>query len=388
MNTTSPPAPDSFVQVSPDSHFTLQNLPLGIGKPKKGDDQSPRVYSRIGNYAVDLSVFEKAGYFREVSLGGQNVFESSSLKNFIEAGPEALSQIQQIVADLLRFDRPMWLDEPELRDKALTLLEMVEMQLPVDQHRSRLITDSNSLVYHIGTIEHDDSSNLNEKKVAVDIAHEILLDHHGDRMLPEMKKNEHLSVKEIGLAYLSGPNFDKEYKDKGGSKSPSEPNQKIIGVTTAAILTKAHQDDEYSIIISPWMTLLSKLTPFISTQAARPKPKTVLKLDCAIKVLDHQLGLISENISQLEFPIGNPSDFFPVDHSRVPSIQSGDLMLSSSMARQPKSITSLSTMYPFAELMGDIKAESVNEHYVQISSHSDIDESRIGTGEMLIRISA
>lgn len=400
MNTTSSPAPDSFVQMLPDSPFSLQNLPFGIGKPKKGDDQSPRLYSRIGNYAVDLSVFERAGYFRDVPLGGQKVFTSSSLKGFIEAGPEAHRHIQQIVADLLRFDRPMWLDEPELRDEALTLLEMVEMQLPLEQNSARLITESSFLAYQICALEHDDSSKLNAKKVSVDRGHEILLDHHGDRMLPEMEleKSEHQTVKEVGLAYLCGPKPEKDLKKNDGVlKSTSNSKQKIIGVTTAAILTNAHQEQQHSIILSPWVTFLSNLTPFISSKNQaesknpeddRSKPTTVLKLDCAIHQLDHQLDLISQSTTQLEFPIANPSHFFPVDTSDVPLIQSGDLIFSSPKAEasQLKSNTPLSTMYPLTELIGSMNAESLDEGFLQISVYGETANARLGTGEMLIRI--
>ena len=88
----SEPAPTSFVQVLPDSPFSLQNLPFGIGKPKKGEYKTPRVYSRIGNYAVDISVFEEAGYFKDTPLDGRQMFKNLSLEDFISAGPEVHRQ--------------------------------------------------------------------------------------------------------------------------------------------------------------------------------------------------------------------------------------------------------------------------------------------------------
>ena len=51
----------SFIEVAPDSHFPLENLPYGIFKPREG---KPRVGAAIGDDIVDLSILEELGHFR------------------------------------------------------------------------------------------------------------------------------------------------------------------------------------------------------------------------------------------------------------------------------------------------------------------------------------
>ena len=44
----------SFIDVSPDSHFPIQNLPYGVYKLKVGSQ--PVCGTAIGDYVVDLSI--------------------------------------------------------------------------------------------------------------------------------------------------------------------------------------------------------------------------------------------------------------------------------------------------------------------------------------------
>jgi len=51
----------SFVEVHPDSHFPIQNLPYGVFKPQPSS--SPRPGVAIGDYVLDLSEIASAGLF-------------------------------------------------------------------------------------------------------------------------------------------------------------------------------------------------------------------------------------------------------------------------------------------------------------------------------------
>ena len=53
----------SFIDVSPDSHFPIQNLPFGVFQPKGG---KPRPGVAIGDLILDLSVLEERGFFSDV----------------------------------------------------------------------------------------------------------------------------------------------------------------------------------------------------------------------------------------------------------------------------------------------------------------------------------
>ena len=52
----------SFVPVSPESHFPIQNLPYGVFSTP--EDQHPRVGVAIGEFVIDLAVLEQAGHLK------------------------------------------------------------------------------------------------------------------------------------------------------------------------------------------------------------------------------------------------------------------------------------------------------------------------------------
>jgi len=60
MDSTVDPSLKSFVEVAAESHFPIQNLPFGVFSPTPADE--PRVGTRIGDFVLDLSVIENAGW--------------------------------------------------------------------------------------------------------------------------------------------------------------------------------------------------------------------------------------------------------------------------------------------------------------------------------------
>lgn len=62
----------SFIEISPDSHFPMENLPYGVFKP---DDSSPaRPGVAIGDYVLDLQVLASAGLFNGPILTNSDCF--------------------------------------------------------------------------------------------------------------------------------------------------------------------------------------------------------------------------------------------------------------------------------------------------------------------------
>lgn len=52
----------SFIEVSSESDFPIQNLPYGIFK-RKNSNESPRAGVAIGDLVLDLAVIQEAGLF-------------------------------------------------------------------------------------------------------------------------------------------------------------------------------------------------------------------------------------------------------------------------------------------------------------------------------------
>jgi fumarylacetoacetase len=130
MNPTTDPTLRSFLPVTPDSHFPIQNLPYGIFQRRSAGQPTAGV--AIGEYVVDLSVLEGEGLFNGPHLLGQQLFRKPTLNAFMKQGPAAWHEARSILSRLLRADEPTLRDNRALRDRAIIPTAEVEMLLPAD----------------------------------------------------------------------------------------------------------------------------------------------------------------------------------------------------------------------------------------------------------------
>ena len=72
----------SFVEVHPDSHFPIQNLPYGVFRPAPGSDPRPGV--AIGDYVLDLLAIDSAGLFDGPILQRSDCFHQVESPNTIK----------------------------------------------------------------------------------------------------------------------------------------------------------------------------------------------------------------------------------------------------------------------------------------------------------------
>ena len=121
-------APKSFVDVAPDSHFPLQNLPFGLFSTR---GEPPRAGVAIGAQVLDLAVLEEAGL---ISVGppGRRVFDRATLNAFIALGRPAWSRARARIGELLREDRAELRDNATLRARALVPMAEAMLHLPVE----------------------------------------------------------------------------------------------------------------------------------------------------------------------------------------------------------------------------------------------------------------
>ena len=84
----------SFIPVSPESHFPIQNLPYGVFSTP--EDQHPRVGVAIGEFVLDLAVLEQAGY-----LNTKHIFNHSNLNSFMALGREVWHETRITLQSLL-----------------------------------------------------------------------------------------------------------------------------------------------------------------------------------------------------------------------------------------------------------------------------------------------
>ncbi|MEN3369038.1 MAG: fumarylacetoacetase [Verrucomicrobiota bacterium] len=121
------PALKSFIDVAPDSHFPIQNLPFGIFKPAQGP---ARVGVAIGELVLDLSVLEELGHFRSPAFGQRAVFSEETLNAFLALGRPAWRGARQVIQNLLDAGTATLRDDAALRARAFHAQKDVVMQLP------------------------------------------------------------------------------------------------------------------------------------------------------------------------------------------------------------------------------------------------------------------
>jgi fumarylacetoacetase len=117
----------SFIEVAPNSHFPLENLPYGIFRPNDG---AARAGVAIGDFVLDLAVLEAAGHFRDAGLSRDDIFAGDSLNAFLALGRPAWRQVREILQHLLAADTATLRDDAALRARAFHRQSDVTMQLP------------------------------------------------------------------------------------------------------------------------------------------------------------------------------------------------------------------------------------------------------------------
>ena len=116
----------SFIEVAPDSHFPIQNLPYGIFRP---NDEPARPGVAIGDLVLDLALLEECGYFRALNFGPQ-VFACDSLNAFLALGRPAWRETREIVQHLLAAETATLRDDRQMRERAFYRRDEVTMLLP------------------------------------------------------------------------------------------------------------------------------------------------------------------------------------------------------------------------------------------------------------------
>jgi fumarylacetoacetase len=120
----------SFIEVPPESHFPVQNLPYGVFRLKIGGD--PCVGVAIGDYVLDLSVLEEKGLFVKTELGKKIIFNRQSLNPFMALGRTAWKQVRTILQTILSDEDPLLRDDKNLQKLSLIPMKDVVMCVPVE----------------------------------------------------------------------------------------------------------------------------------------------------------------------------------------------------------------------------------------------------------------
>ncbi len=119
----------SFVPVSAESHFPIQNLPYGVSRRIGGERF---IATAIGDFTVDLTALEALGFLDVPSLRGRRVFDSGTLNAFMARGRTVWREVRQRLQQLLDAGEPTLRDNTELRTRVLVPISEAEMLLPAE----------------------------------------------------------------------------------------------------------------------------------------------------------------------------------------------------------------------------------------------------------------
>jgi len=126
--TANDPNKKSWLKVSKESDFPIQNIPFGVFLTK---EDITTIGTRIGDYAIDLGALHQLGYFSDIPLT-DDIFMQDSLNDFISDGRKTWRLVRNRIAEI--FDEKNNELQKNKKDKDIIIfkLEEVEMLLPVD----------------------------------------------------------------------------------------------------------------------------------------------------------------------------------------------------------------------------------------------------------------
>lgn len=117
----------SFVEYSPNSDFSIHNIPFGVTVFNK---EYIGCCTRIGDQIVDLATLYDLGYFEDIEGLDDNVFEAYTLNEFIELGKPVTNAVRIRIQELLQEGSALSKDQKTIED-AFYDLDKVKMMMPV-----------------------------------------------------------------------------------------------------------------------------------------------------------------------------------------------------------------------------------------------------------------
>ena len=120
----------SWIDISPESHFSLQNLPYGVFK----HETSNHCGVAIGHYVLDLFLLYQAGLLTYDHVGfSASIFGENTLNSFMALPRSNWQRTRARLTNLLILNGdPALFSNDILRSAALIPMAVVQMQMPAE----------------------------------------------------------------------------------------------------------------------------------------------------------------------------------------------------------------------------------------------------------------
>lgn len=143
----------SFIQVSVESEFPLNNIPFGVFHLKNENSSKARCATRVGDFVVDLAFLEANKYL--LIKSEHSVFNQKHLNNFIELGKEQWSNTRLAIQKLLEEKSDFACKSAELRNQFIHSLNDCVMILPITIGDYTDFNSSKNHAYNVGVMIRD-----------------------------------------------------------------------------------------------------------------------------------------------------------------------------------------------------------------------------------------
>jgi fumarylacetoacetase len=146
----------SWVEVSENSDFPIQNLPFGV---VKSQGLTPRVASRIGDYVIDLKTLYVLGYLENLPFEISD-FDAASLNKMMKKGKVAVRQLRNRLSKLFDAQTPDLQKNKHHVEQILIDASSVETLLPVEIGDYTDFYSSREHATNVGTMFRDPNNAL------------------------------------------------------------------------------------------------------------------------------------------------------------------------------------------------------------------------------------
>ena len=154
--TANNPNRKSWLSVSENSDFPIQNIPFGVFLTK---DDIITIGTRIGDYVIDLAALHQLGYFEGIPLT-DDIFMQNTLNDFISDGRTTWRLVRNRIADIFDFENSKLKDNKKHRNEVLFTIVDIEMLLPVDIGDYTDFYSSKEHATNVGTMFRDPDNAL------------------------------------------------------------------------------------------------------------------------------------------------------------------------------------------------------------------------------------
>lgn len=117
----------SWLHVSENSDFPIQNIPFGVFITK---DDVVTIGTRIGDFAIDMGALQQLGYFEGIELT-DDMFMQDTLNDFISDGKKTWRLVRNRLAEIFDAVNPQLRDNEAHKEVVIFNVNDIEMQLPV-----------------------------------------------------------------------------------------------------------------------------------------------------------------------------------------------------------------------------------------------------------------